>query len=233
MQVLKSLVWLTHGLSTAKTEVWSRADSKQPTRHRLLRPLRVVLVACHPQSCRQVLKSRRSAPHSVYFVSLFTFSLLEQTSNPLQSPTRFRAISPISLHVPFSALPTDDHDDDDDDENSSSANKNSSSNIYVVKFIAFARLCKLNAMRLFKIRFRNVRSMLIYFMINFIMACALSSGFSILMTESYLSEDRSACVLAFCNFTLYCLRHSYRHSCTTNTYQSSRFLSIPTGRLQR
>eukprot|EP00981_Chlorochromonas_danica_P011805 scaffold4280_cov169-Ochromonas_danica.AAC.4 len=47
--------------------------------------------------------------------------------------------------------------------------------------------CLLNARRLFVVRIRNLPAICIYMLINLVMACALSSGFSILMTDTYLS----------------------------------------------
>eukprot|EP01034_Spumella_vulgaris_P027766 gene27766-34534_t len=53
-------------------------------------------------------------------------------------------------------------------------------------FSHFTRLSVLNAQRLLTIRLRNTFSLLTYFAINCIMAIALSSGFSILLRDSYL-----------------------------------------------
>lgn len=53
-------------------------------------------------------------------------------------------------------------------------------------FRRFAFLSFLNGQRLLVIRLRNTSSLAVYFLINFVMAVALSSGFSIYMQDSYL-----------------------------------------------
>jgi hypothetical protein len=58
----------------------------------------------------------------------------------------------------------------------------------------------LNAKRLILIRFRNRNALLLYIFINLLMACALSSGFSILITNNYLGTYRPPVQKSFQGF---------------------------------
>eukprot|EP01039_Chlorochromonas_danica_P006863 gene6863-7586_t len=53
-------------------------------------------------------------------------------------------------------------------------------------FLHFTNQFYLNLYRLFLVRIRNISAIFIYLAINLVMACALSSGFSILISGSYL-----------------------------------------------